>query len=294
MTNYLAPTPDVTCEYVEPAPVIGYVAPASAAPGSRDLSEASTPMVVDSPLHVEGITALYIYQVQEQIVAGEATQNIVTPVQYAAPTMTGTRVDVNRNGTPDVLQQPQFGLAPQGFATPVLYGAPVIKGMTTVTGADMNCDGIPNLVQQPHSGLATMTVTQVDLTMEEREDLEDQLIAVRDELLDRDEDPELVDLVYQLMEWLYDADTPELADDARATIPRLHHFSAALDTSISRSTTAMRISATKKTSARITASLHSSTALLSGTLWCPSAGSSAGPHHADEELELVVPPPWGT
>ena len=55
--------------------------------------------------------------------------------------------------------------------------------------------------------------------------MEDQLIAVRDELLDRDEDPELVDLVYQLLEWLYDADTPELADDdARATIPHLRHL----------------------------------------------------------------------
>ena len=60
--------------------------------------------------------------------------------------------------------------------------------------------------------------------MEERGDLEDQLIAVRDELLDRDEDPELVGLVYQRMEWLYDADTPELADDAQATIPHLHHL----------------------------------------------------------------------
>ena len=49
----------------------------------------------------------------------------------------------------------------------------------------MNCDGIPNLLQQPQCGLRTMTVTQGDLTMEEREDLEDQLIAVRDELLDR-------------------------------------------------------------------------------------------------------------
>ena len=193
-------------------------------------------------LHLEGITAPYIYKVYlEQIVAGEATQNIVTPVQYAAPTMTGIRVDVNRNGTPDVLQQtqfkhmdittvteadmnrndipdvlqqphfglaplgfatlvlhgapvnkgvttvagvdmncdgipdvlqqPQFVLAPQGFATTVLHGAPVNKGMTTVTGVDMNCDGIPNLLQQPQCGLATMTVTQGDLTMEEREDL---------------------------------------------------------------------------------------------------------------------------
>ena len=121
-----------------------------------------------------------------------------------------------------------------------------------------------------------MTVTQGDLTMEEREELENQLIAVRDELFERDEDPELVDLVYQLLDWLYDADTPELADDARATIPP-----PALDTSISLSTTAMR--------ERIAASLLSSTALQSGTLWCPCAGTGAGPHHAEEVLELEVP-----
>ena len=65
-------------------------------------------------------------------------------------------------------------------------------------------------------------------------------------------------------------------------------FGAALDTSISRSTTAMRMSATRKTSARITASLHLSTAFLSGTLWCPSAGTGAGPHHAEEELESAT------
>ena len=97
-------------------------------------------------------------------------------------------------------------------------------GMTTMTGGDMNCDGIPNLPQQPQSGLPTITVTQGDLTMEELEELENQLIAVRDELLVSDENPELVDLVNQLLEWLYDADTPELADDARATIPHLHHL----------------------------------------------------------------------
>ena len=114
-TNFLAPTRDVTnaalaplTDYVAPAPVIGYIAPASAAPCSRDFSEA-TPMVVGSPLRLEGNAAPFFSQVcQEQIVAGETTQNIVTPVQYAAPTMTVTDVDMNRNDTPDVLQQPQF------------------------------------------------------------------------------------------------------------------------------------------------------------------------------------------
>ena len=66
-----------------------------------------TPMVVDSILRSEGTAAPVFSQAhQELIVAVETTQNNVTPVQYAAPTMTGTRVDVNRNGTPDVLQQP--------------------------------------------------------------------------------------------------------------------------------------------------------------------------------------------
>ena len=96
-TEYVAPalSSSRTYDYVAPAPVIGYIAPASAAPCSRDYSEASAPMVVGSPLRLEGIAAPFFSQVyQEQIVAG--------PVQYAAPTMTGTRVDVNRNGSPDV------------------------------------------------------------------------------------------------------------------------------------------------------------------------------------------------
>ena len=58
--------------------------------------------------------------------------------------MTGTRVDVNRNGTPDVLQQPQFGLAPQGVHTPVLHGAPVNMDTMTVTDNDMNRNNTPD------------------------------------------------------------------------------------------------------------------------------------------------------
>ena len=163
-------------------------------------------------------------------------------------------------------------------------------GMTTVTGVDMSCDGIPNLLQQPQCGLATMTVTQGDLAMEEREDLEDQLIAVRDELLDRDEDPELVDLVYQLMEWLYDADTPELADDARATIRHLHHLwcgTRHLDLTVDDSDEDLGDKEDIGEDYGIAALVHGTPIR---TLWCPSAGTGAGPHHAEEELELVVPP----
>ena len=167
--------------------------------------------------------------------------------------MTVTGVDMNRDSSPDVLQQPQFGIAHEGFAAPAQYGAPMIIDTMTVTDADMKRDGSPDVLQQPqigfvHKGFAAPVqygapanmrrpasgpahVTeqphqprQGDLTMEEREDLTVLHIAVRDELLDRDEDPALVDLVSQLMEWLQDADTPELADDARATIPHLHHL----------------------------------------------------------------------
>ena len=218
VTKYVAPTPDVTraapapfTDFVAPAPVFEYIAPAR--------------------VH------------QELIVA----QNIVAPVQYAAPTTTGTGVDVNRDGTPDVLQQPQFSLAPRGFAAPVEYGAPVSMGTMTVTGADMNRDGSPDVLQQPQIGIAhkgfaapvqygaavctrrrarryAAPVTEQphhprkgDLTMEERDRLMALLIALGDEIYYRGEDPELGELVGQLMDRLLEADTSEIADDARET-----------------------------------------------------------------------------
>ena len=55
----------------------------------------------------------------------------------AAPTMTGTGVDGNRYGTPDVLQQPQFWSC-----------------LSRVTDVDMNRDSIPDVVQQPQIGIA--------------------------------------------------------------------------------------------------------------------------------------------
>ena len=50
--------------------------------------------------------------------------------------MTVTGVDMNRDGSPDVLQQPQIGIAHKVIAAPVQYGAPVNIGMATVTGVD--------------------------------------------------------------------------------------------------------------------------------------------------------------
>ena len=205
----------------------------------------------------------------------DGNPNLLQQPQIDLATTTVTGVDMNGDGLPDVLRQLQCGLAPQGFAAPAWYGAPVNMGTMTVTGADMNRDGNPNVLQQPQSGLPTMTVTQGDHTMEEREELEDQLVAVRDELLDRDEDPELVDLVYNF----WNGCTTPIRRNSPMMLgqPSLSFTTsgAALDTSISRSTTAMR--------ERITASLLSSTALQSG------AGTGVGPH-AEEVLELVPPP----
>merc|ERR1712136_617183 len=70
--------------------------------------------------------------------------------QTAPSTVTVTGVDMNRDGIPDVLQQPQ-----SGYRAPVQYGAPVNYGSTmTVTGVDMNRDGIPDVLQQPQVGYA--------------------------------------------------------------------------------------------------------------------------------------------
>ena len=73
------------------------------------------------------------------------------------------------------------------------------------------------------SDLGKTCPQQGDLTIEEREDLLALLIGVRNELRDRGEDA-LIELVYQLMDRMLDDDTSEIADDARATIPRLHHL----------------------------------------------------------------------
>merc|ERR1712107_823993 len=61
--------------------------------------------------------------------------------QTAPATMTVTGVDMNRDGIPDVLQQPQVG-----YGVPLQYGAPGnFVSTMTVTGVDMNRDGIPDV-----------------------------------------------------------------------------------------------------------------------------------------------------
>ena len=104
VTNYLAQTLDVT--YAAFAPLTDYVQLRVLMISRRLLHQW---LLAHLSVWKELLTPFFSLVYQEQIVAGETTQNIVKPVQHAAPTMTGTRVDVNRNGTPDVLQQPQFG-----------------------------------------------------------------------------------------------------------------------------------------------------------------------------------------
>merc|ERR1712062_651231 len=74
--------------------------------------------------------------------------------------MTVTGVDMNRDGIPDVLQQPVYAApapavqyaapAPAvqyAAPAPAVYAAPAAA--MTVTGVDMNRDGIPDVLQQP-------------------------------------------------------------------------------------------------------------------------------------------------
>ena len=63
-----------------------------------------------------------------------------------------------------------------------------------------------------------------DLTIGETEHLMDLLIAAGDEIHNRGEDPELVEMVDHLMCRLLGSDTSEIADEARQTIPRLHEL----------------------------------------------------------------------
>ena len=68
-----------------------------------------------------------------------------------APTMTVTDVGLNRDGIPDIWQQPLIG-----FDSSVQYGGPVFHGAPTmtVTGVDTNRDGIPEVLQQPQISFA--------------------------------------------------------------------------------------------------------------------------------------------
>ena len=205
-----------------------------------------------------------------------APQGFATPVPNAAPvnigTMTMTGADMSRDGSPGVLQQPQIGIAHKGLAALVQHGAPVNIGMTTMTGVDVNCDGIPNLLQQPQSGLPTKSVKTWRTN---------SLLSVASFLT---ETRTLSSSTWSTNFWNGCTKPTHRNSPMMLGRPSLTFttFGAALDTSISRSTTAMR--------ERITASLVSSTALPSGILWCPCAGTSAGPHHAEEVLELVVSP----
>ena len=61
---------------------------------------------------------------------------------------------MNRDDSPDVLQQPQVGIAHKGIAAPVHCGLPVNIGTMTVTGVDMNRDSSPDGLQQPQIGIA--------------------------------------------------------------------------------------------------------------------------------------------
>ena len=101
-------------------------------------------------------------------------------------TITVTGVDMNRDGSPDDLQQPQIGIAHKGFAP-----------VTRRPASGLIAEFIPPapggyaapVTEQPHHP------RQGDFTMEERDRLMALLIAESDEIYDRGEDPEVGELV---------------------------------------------------------------------------------------------------
>ena len=86
--------------YAAPAPVVEYISPAVYA--------APAPVVE------------FFTHAPAESYAAPTPIHYVAPVSCRAPTMTVTGVDLNRDGIPDVLQQPWVG-----FGASVHYGAPV-------------------------------------------------------------------------------------------------------------------------------------------------------------------------
>ena len=117
-----------------------------------------------------------------------APRGFAAPAQYGAPenlgTTTVTGVDTNRDGFPNVLQQPQIDLVTTTVtgvdvnrdSLPNALQQPQIDlATTTVTGVDLNRDGLPNVLQQPQIDLATTTVTVVDMNHDGLPDVLQQL-----------------------------------------------------------------------------------------------------------------------
>ena len=127
-------------EYISTAPAVSYASPAPAV------------YAVPAPV-VE-----YISPAPAVSYAAPSPVQCAAPVHHAAPTMTVTGIDLNRDGIPDVLQQPKVGYAaPMQYGAPVQHGGPVshaaaLQNTMTVTGVDMNRDGIPDVLQLPHVG----------------------------------------------------------------------------------------------------------------------------------------------
>ena len=241
--------------YVTPAPVRVYIAPApssDAAPAPVVLYISPAPVGCATPAPV--VDYIAPAPVVDAVPAPVVGYIMLVPVGYAGPAPV---VDY-------VAPVPAVDAAPAPVAefispAPVGYAAPA------------------PVAEQPHPP------RQGDLTMEVRDDLMALLVAVGDEIYDRGEDPALGELVEQLMArtgWT----TTRRRSPTMLVLRSLDSTTsgaAPLDASISRSTTATRMSAT-----RTKASPHSPGALLVGSQWRPCAGP--GLHRAVVVKERVA------
>ena len=150
--GYVAPVPSV--EYISPAPP-GYAAsalvPAFSSPAPPGYADSALVTAFSSP-------AAAVYPASAPVVQRitPVRWESSSPAQYAGPahheaaTMTVTCIDLNRNDTPDVLQQSQ-----NSYAAPMEYGramsyAPALQNALTVT-ENMHRHDVPAVSQHPLS-----------------------------------------------------------------------------------------------------------------------------------------------
>ena len=117
----ISPAPAVS--YAETVPVMDYISPAPAgysapAPLVEYVSPAPTVSIAEPAPTVYAAHATVVEYISPATALSFAPAPVqcATPVKHAAPvqhdatTMTATGVDLNRDGTPDVFQQPQVGI----------------------------------------------------------------------------------------------------------------------------------------------------------------------------------------
>ena len=157
--------PAPVVRYISPAPAVSYAGYAAAALVVEYVSTAPaishavpTPVQCASPVTYAAAPAMTVARIDLNRDDCDAQAQYGRPISYGTTTITVPGVDLDRDGTPDVLQQPPFSYATLvQFSTttmcyaapaPVQCAAPVANATTpamTITMVALNRDGIPGV-----------------------------------------------------------------------------------------------------------------------------------------------------